>query len=46
MKELIDFDNPDTFPKELQMWNDEFEKYIHDNISLDGVTEGWQIREQ
>lgn len=46
MKELIDFDNPNTFPKELQMWDDEFEKYIRDNISLDGVTEWWQIREQ
>lgn len=20
MKKLIDFDNPDTFPKELQIW--------------------------
>ena len=28
MEKLIAFDNPDTFPKELQMWDVGFEKYI------------------
>lgn len=46
MKKLIDFDNPDTFPKELQIWDAGFEKYIDSNISLDGVTEWWQIKDQ
>lgn len=46
MAKLIDFDNPDTFPKELQMWDDEFEKNIRSKISLEKVTEWWQIKEQ
>lgn len=40
MREMIDFDNPSSFPKELQMWDARFEDYIRNRISLEGVTEG------
>lgn len=37
MREMIDFDNPSSFPKELQMWDARFEDYIRNRISLEGV---------
>lgn len=46
MREMIDFDNPSSFPKELQMWDARFEDYIRNRISLEGVTEWWQIEHQ
>lgn len=46
MGKLIDFDNSDTFPKELQMWDAGFEKYIKNEISLENVKEWWQIKTQ
>ena len=46
MQEMIDFDDPDSFPKELQIWDARFEDYIRNRISLEGVTEWWQIEHQ
>lgn len=46
MSTVIDFDNPTTFPKKLCEWSKNFERMIISRISLDKVTEGWQIEHQ
>lgn len=43
---IIDFDNPDTFPASLGSWDESFANMIRKNVSLEGVTEGWQIEHQ
>ena len=47
---MIDFDNPNTFPKELKNWGTEFEKMIlrkvNTNIScrgLESVNRSWLL---
>ena len=46
MRGLIDFDNPNTFPIELSEWGMGFENMILNRISLEGVSEWWQIEHQ
>lgn len=46
MQMIIDFDNPSTFPASLGNWDESFENMIRINISLEGVTKGWQIKHQ
>ena len=46
MNQIVDFDNPLSFPKELAMWSTAFEKYILDNVHSEGVIEGWRIESQ
>ena len=43
---MIDFDNPNTFPKELKNWGTEFEKMILRRVNTDNIEEGWQIEHQ
>ena len=43
---MIDFDNPNTFPKELKNWGTEFEKMILRRVNIDNIEEGWQIEHQ
>lgn len=40
---MIDFDNPNTFPKELKNWGTEFEKMILRRVNMDNIEEWWQI---
>ena len=40
---MIDFDNPNTFPKELRNWGIEFEKMILRRVNADNIKEWWQI---
>ena len=46
MNGLIDFDDPNTFPKILNEWGAEFEHRILSAINLDRVSEWWQIEHQ
>lgn len=46
MQRIIDFDDPTTFPASLGSWDESFENMIRSKISLEGVTEGWQIEHQ
>lgn len=43
---MIDFDNPNTFPKELKNWGTEFEKMILRRVNMDNIEEWWQIEHQ
>ena len=43
---MIDFDNPNTFPKELKNWGTEFEKMILKRVNTDNIVEWWQIEHQ
>ena len=43
---MIDFDNPNTFPKELKNWGTEFEKMILRRVNTDNIEEGSQIKYQ
>ena len=43
---MIDFDNPNTFPKELKNWGTEFEKMILRKVNTNNIEEGWQIEHQ
>lgn len=43
---MIDFDNPNTFPKELKNWGTEFEKMILRRVNTDSIEEWWQIEHQ
>lgn len=43
---MIDFDNPNTFPKELKNWGTEFEKMILRRVNTDNIEEWWQIEHQ
>ena len=38
---MIDFDNPNTFPKELKNWGTEFEKMILRKVNTNNIEEGW-----
>lgn len=46
MQYCIDYDNPETFPKELRDWRSDFEKMLLSKINLENVSEWWQIRNQ
>lgn len=46
MSEFIDFDNPNTFPAVLGEWENRFENMILSRVSLEGVSEWWQIEHQ
>ena len=43
---MIDFDNPNTFPKELRNWGIEFEKMILRRVNTDNIEAGWLIEHQ
>lgn len=43
---MIDFDNPNTFPKELKNWGTEFEKMILRRVNTDNIEEGARIKHQ
>lgn len=43
---MIDFNNPNTFPKELKNWGTEFEKMILRRVNTDNIAEWWQIEHQ
>ena len=43
---MIDFNNPNTFPKELRNWGTEFEKMILRRVNTDNIEEWWQIEHQ
>lgn len=43
---MIDFNNPNTFPKELKNWGTEFEKMILRRVNTDNIEEWWQIEHQ
>lgn len=43
---MIDFSNPNTFPKELKNWRTDFEKIILRRINTDNIKECWQIKRQ
>ena len=43
---MIDFDNPNTFPKELKNWGTEFEMIILRRVNTDNIEEWWQIEHQ
>ena len=43
---MIDFDNPNTFPKELKNWGTEFEKMILRRVNTDSIEEWRQIEHQ
>ncbi len=40
---MIDFNNTNTFPKELRNWGTEFEKMILRRVNTDNIEESWQI---
>lgn len=46
MNDFIDYDNPKTFPQILHEWGIGFENMIRNRISLEEVSEGWQIEHQ
>lgn len=46
MSSIIDYDNPDTFPKVLHKWRIDFQNMILSKISLEGVSKWWQIEQQ
>lgn len=43
---MIDFNNPNTFPKELKNWGTEFEKMILRRVNTDNIEVWWQIEHQ
>lgn len=40
---MIDFDNPNTFPKELKNWGTEFEKMILRKVNTNNIEEGGKL---
>ena len=45
MSSVIDYDNPDTFPKALQELDINFKNMILSRISLEGASEWWRIED-
>lgn len=46
MTQLIDYDDPATFPNCLSEWSHDFEIFIRSKVNLDGILEWWQIEHQ
>jgi len=43
---IIDFDSPDSFPRELGQWDNSFENMILNKVTVNHNTKWWEIRSQ